>query len=185
MLGTLLEASPPDARWPSFRDARAMVFGGLRLRGWTWLLSMAWVALGAGGAIYATVTFSHSGYGQGVMWMVQWPGEPQVIIAVAMVALPVWALLSGPLLVAGFVRLRGWRLRAAGWAGSWLAGLALMKQTADFASAGEGGAHAVLSVGEMAICAAWLALGGVMTWILARPAPPRAPKLPATTITGR
>jgi len=146
---------------------------------------MAWVALGAGGAIYATVTFSHSGYGQGVMWMVQWPGEPQVIIAVAMVALPVWALLSGPLLVAGFVRLRGWRLRAAGWAGSWLAGLALMKQTADFASAGEGGAHAVLSVGEMAICAAWLALGGVMTWILARPAPPRAPKLPATTITGR
>jgi hypothetical protein len=174
MLGTLLEASPPDARWPSFRAARALVIGGLRVRGWTWLLSMAWVALGAGGAIYATVTFTHPGYGQGVIWMVQWPGEPQVIIAVAVVALPVWALLSGPLLVAGFIRLRGWRprswLRVAGWSGSWVAGLALMNQTADFASAGEGGgARGVLSVGEMAIGAAWLALGGAMTWILSGP----------------
>lgn len=112
-----------------------------------------------------------------------------MIIAVAVVALPVWALLSGPLLLAGFARLRGWRprnwLRAVGWAGSWVAGLALLNQTADLASAGEGGARGVLSVGEMAICAAWLALGGAMTWILARPAPPRARKLPATTITGR
>ena len=173
MLGTLLEASPPGARWPSFRDARALIIGGLRVRGWTWLLSMAWVALGAGGAIYATVTFSHPGYGQGVIWMVQWPGEPQVIIDVAAIALPVWVLLSAPLLLAGFLRLRGWRprnwLREAGWAGSWVAGLALMNQTADFASAGEGGARGVLSVGEMAICAAWLALGGAMTWILSGP----------------
>jgi hypothetical protein len=187
MLGTLLEASPPGARWPSFRDARALVFGGLRVRGWTWLLSMAWVALGAGGAIYATVTFSHPGYGEGLLIppTIQWPGEPQVIIDVGVIAEVAWVLLAVPLLFAGFVRLRGWRLRAAGWAGSWLAGLALMNQTADFASSGEGGAHAVLSVGEMAICAAWLALGGAMTWILATPAPPRAPKLPATTISGR
>jgi hypothetical protein len=173
MLGTLLEASPPGARWPSLRDAWALAFGGLRVRGWTWLLSMAWVALGAGGAVYATVTLSHSGYGEGVIWMVQWPTEPQVIIDVAVVALPVWVLLSGPLLFAGFVQLRGWRprnwLRAAGWAGSWVAGLALMNQTANFARAGEGGA-AVLSFGEMAICAAWLLVGAVMTWILAVPA---------------
>ena len=82
-------------------------------------------------------------------------------------------LLSVPLLVAGFVRLRGWRprnwLRVAGWAGSWVAGLALMNQTADWAAAGEGGTRGVLSVGEMAICAAWLALGGAMTWILSGP----------------
>ena len=46
------------------------VIAGLRVRGWTWLLSMLWVVIGAGGAIYATVTFTHVGYGQGVIWMV-------------------------------------------------------------------------------------------------------------------
>ena len=173
MLGTLLEASPPGVRWPSFRDARALVIGGLRVRGWTWLISMLWVAIGTGGAVYATVTFSHPGYGQGFLWMVQWPGEPQVIIDVAATALPVWVLLSVPLLVAGFVRLRGWRPRnwlwVAGWAGSLAAGWALMNQTADWAAAGEGGSRGVLSVGELAICATWLALGGAMTWILSSP----------------
>src|SRR5262249_45504857 len=47
MLSTLLEASPPGARRPSFRDAQALVIGALRVRGWTWLLSMVWVAAGA------------------------------------------------------------------------------------------------------------------------------------------
>jgi hypothetical protein len=47
MLGTLLEASAPGRRWPSFRDARALVAGGLRVRGWIWLLSMLWVVAGA------------------------------------------------------------------------------------------------------------------------------------------
>lgn len=173
MLGTLLEASPPGARWPSFRDARALVIGGLRVRGWTWLLSMLWVVIGAGGAIYATVTFSHVGVGEGFRWMLQWPGEPQVIIDVGVIAEAAWVLLSVPLLVAGFVRLRGWRprnwLRVAGWAGSWWAGLALMDQAAEWAVAREGGTRGVLSVGEMAICAAWLALGGAMTWILSGP----------------
>jgi hypothetical protein len=177
MLGTLLEASPPGARWPSFRDARALVIGGARVRGWTWLISMLWVALGAGGAIYATVTFSHVGYGQGAIWMVQWPGEPQVIIDVAVIALPVWMLLSVPVLVAGFVRIRAWRprywLRVAGWAASWVSGLVLMNQTADWAAAGEGSPRGFLSVRELAICAAWLALGGAITWILSGP-PARA-----------
>jgi hypothetical protein len=130
MLSTLLEASPPGARWPAFRDARALAIGGLRVRGWTWLLSMLWVVIGAGGAIYATVTLSHPGYNEILLIppTVQWPGEPQVTYAVGVIAEVVWMLLSGPLLVAGFVRLRGWRprnwLRLAGWAGSWVAGLA-------------------------------------------------------------
>ncbi len=34
MLTTLLEASPPSARWPSARDARALIMGGLRVRAW-------------------------------------------------------------------------------------------------------------------------------------------------------
>ena len=175
MLGTLLEDSPPGARWPSFRDARALVIGGLRVRGWTWLLSMLWVVIGAGGAIYATVAFSHPGYGEGLLIppTIQWPGEPQVIIAVGVIAEVVWVLLSGPLLIAGFIRLRGWRprnwLRVAGWASLWAAGLALLYQSAEWTAAGEGGTRGVLSVGEMAICAAWLALGGAMTWILSSP----------------
>lgn len=173
-------AGPPGGRWPPFRDRRALVLGGLRVRGWTWLLSMLWVMIGAGGAIYATVTFGHVGYGQGAIWMVQWPGEPQVIIDVAVVALPIWVLLSVPMLVAGFVRLRGlprkW-IRVAGWAGSWVAGLVLMNQTADLAAAGEGSSRGFLSVGEMAICVAWLVLGGVMTWILSKP--PNRPSMEA------
>jgi hypothetical protein len=175
MLGTLLEASPPGRRWPSFRDTRALVTGGLRVRGWTWSLSMLWVVIGAAGAIYATVAFSHPGYGEALLIPpnIQWPGEPQVIIDVGVIAEVVWGLLAGPLLVAGFVRLRGWRprnwLRVASWAGSWVAGMALMNQAADWAAAGLYGAPGVLSVGELAICAAWLVLGAVMTWILARP----------------
>ena len=175
MLGTLLEASPPGARRPSFRDARALVIGGLRVRGWTWLISMLWVVIGAAGAIYATVALSHPGYQEVTLIppTVQWPGEPRVIIDAAPIAEVAWLLLPVPLLVAGFVRLRGWRprnwVRVAGWAGSWVAGLALMNQAADWVAAGEGGRRGVLSVGELAVCAAWLALGGAMTWILSGP----------------
>ena len=190
MLGTLLAASPPGTRWPSFRDARALVIGGLRVRGWTWLLSIMWVLIGAGGAIYATVAFSQPGYGEGLLIppTLQWPGEPQVINAVGVIAEVAWLLLSGPLLVAGFVRLRGWRprnwLRVAGWAGSWVAGLALMIQAAEWAAAGESGTRGVLRVGEMAICAAWLMLGATMTWVLAAPAPPGARCASDKTVTG-
>ena len=190
MLGTLLEASQPGRRWPSVRDARALVTGGLRVRGWTWLLSMLWVVIGAGGAVYATVAFSHPGYGEGLLIppTIQWPGEPQVIIDVGVIAEVVWVLLPAPLLVAGFVGRRGWRsrnwLRVAGWAGSWVAGLALMIQAAEWAVAGEDGTRGVLTIGEMAICAAWLMLGAVMTWILAAPAPPRARCVPDKTVTG-
>jgi len=105
--------------------------------------------------------------------MLQWPREPGAIIAVGAIAEVAWVLLSAAVLVAGFVRLRGWRprnwLRVAGWAGSWAAGLALMNRAAEWAIAGEGGTRGVLSVGELALCGAWLALGGAMTWILSGP----------------
>ncbi len=166
---------PARREGPSFRDARALVIGGARVRGWTWLISMLWVVIGAAGAIYATVALSHPGYGEVLLIppTIQWPGEPQVIIDAAPIAEVAWELLSVPLLVAGIVRLRGWRprnwLRVAGWAGSWVAGLALMNQAAEWVAAGEGGTRGVLSVGELAICAVWLALGGAMTWILSGP----------------
>lgn len=161
-------------RWPSrLRDARTLFAGCFRFSGWIWLLAMLWVVMGAGGAIYATVAFTHPGYQEGLLIppTIQWSGEPQVIVVVSVVAEVAWLLLSVPLLVAGFVRLRGWRprslLRVAGWAGSWVAGLVLMNQAAEWAAAGESGNRGGLSVGEMAICAAWLVLGAVMTWILA------------------
>jgi len=160
--------------------------GGLRTRGWTWLLSMVWVVIGAGGAIYATVAFSQPGYQEG--WLVpktiQWWGEPLIIIAVGGIAEVAWGLLAAPLLVAGFVRLRGWRrrnwIRVVGWVSSWVAGLALMGQAAAWAAAALDGSRGVLSVGEMAICAAWLVLGALMTWVLAVP-PARRSDVPSTS----
>ena len=172
----------PEASELLVNGHMALITGSFRVRGWVWLLSMLWVVIGAGGAIYATVTFTHTGYGEGFRGMLQWPGEPQMIIDVGVTTEVVWVLLSAPLLVSGFVRLRGWRqcnwLRVAAWAGSWVAGLALLYQSAEWAVAGEDGNRSVLSVGEMAICAAWLALGAAMTWILAVP-PARRSDVPA------
>lgn len=175
MLGTLLEASPAGARWPSFREAGSLITRGLRVRGWVWLLAMLWVALGVGGAIYAVVAISHPTYSEVTLIppAIQWLTEPAVISDAIVIAELAWVLLSLLLPVAGFVGLRGWRprnwLRLAGWAGSWVAGLALMNQAADWVAAGEVATHGVLSVG-VAVCAAWLVLGSLMTWILAVPA---------------
>ena len=100
-----------------------------------------------------------------------------MIIAVGGLAAGVWVLLAVPLLVAGFVRLRGWRprnwLRAAAWAGAWVAGVALMGLAVFSAAAwGDGSGAPNVSWAELAIFAAWLVLGAVMTWILAVPAHP-------------
>ena len=112
-------------------------YWGLRARGRTWSLSMLWVVMGAGGALYATVVLSHPDYNEVLLIppTAQWPGEPQVINDVGVIAEVAWLLLSVPVLVAGLVWLGGWRprswVRAAAWAGSWVAGLALMNLAAD------------------------------------------------------
>jgi len=146
---------------------------GLRGRGWVWWLAALWVLIGAGGAIYAAVLVNHITLSVDFYWMLQWSGEPGIIIAIGAIAEVAWALLSLPVLVAGLVRLRGWRprnwLRTAGWAGSWVAGFALMNQATAWAIAGENGTRSGLALGELAICAGWLALGGAMTRILSGP----------------
>ena len=191
MLDTLLEASPPSRNWPSFRDARALVLGGLRVRGWVWSLSLLWVAIGASGAGYAfamtTQTCSNECAG-GVLWFPQWNGEPGVIIAVGALAAVVWMLLAIAVLVAGLARF-GRResrdgIRGYAWIGIWIAGVALMVMALVAASgwldgngpvdptkpsSTWGSPGPVVSWGELPICAAWLALGAVMTWILATP----------------
>jgi hypothetical protein len=143
------------------------------------LLSILWVVLGAGGAGYAFVCIMQgcttNQCTNDEFWFPLYNGEPGVIAAVGGLAAGVWVLLAVPLLVAGFVRLRGWRprswLRAAAWAGTWIAGLALMVLVvvAGWAWASGSGAPD-LAWGELAICLAWLALGAVMNQILPRPA---------------
>ena len=188
MLDTLLEASPPGRRWPSFRDARALITGGLRVRGRTWLLSMLWVAAGAvitGYTFYITTQPWDPDLG-----IPGWSTDPLAVQIAVVLALAALVALPVPALIAGFIRLRGWRrgnwLRAAAWASAWIAGVALyalamawgeyplhscpnMPQTAVPPQCPYG-SPAVVSWGELAICPAWLVLGAGMTWILARPA---------------
>ncbi len=191
MLDTLLEASPPGRNWPSFCDARALVLGGLRVRGWVWSLSLLWVATGASGAGYAfamtTQTCSNE-CPNGGLWFPQWNGEPGVIIAVGALAAVVWMLLAIAVLVAGLARFdrrqSRYGIRGCAWIGIWIAGVALMVIALVAASgwlAGNGPVDPtkpsstwgspgpVVSWGELPICAAWLALGALMTWILDTP----------------
>jgi hypothetical protein len=188
MLDTLLAASLPGCRWPSFRDARALVIGGLRIRGWTWLASILPVVAGAvitGYDFYITTKPWDPDLGiQG------WSTDPVAVQITIVLAFTAFLALPVPALVAGFIRLRGWRrgnwLRATAWASAWIAGVALaalasawsqyplhscrnMAQTAVPPQCPYG-SPAVVSWGELAVCAAWLVLGAVMTWILAVPA---------------
>jgi hypothetical protein len=184
MLGTLLEASPPGASWPSFRDARALVIGGLRVRGWTWSLSMLWVAAGAVITCYifyaTTPNYASADIaGTGFIGFNAGPAAVQIAAVLALVA---WVALPLPVFIAGFIRLRGWQranwLRAAAWAGAWIAGAVLLSLARAW------GDTPGVSWGELAIGAAWLLLGAVMTWIVAAPAPPRARRVPDKTVTG-
>ena len=195
ILGTLLEASPPDRRWPSFRDARALVIGGLRVRGLlAWCLSILWAGLGALGASYDFILSAHIPQAAYV-GIPRWVGEPSVILAAAYLGALAWLLLTIPVLVAGLVRLRGSELLAWPWTGAWFAGIALMFRIANWhpsapavlaCSENQGCAlagyrYAVVSWGELAIFAAWLALGAAMSLILARPAIAGSNPAPDTT----
>ena len=177
MLGTMLETSPPGGRWPSFRDTRSLVAGGLRVRGWVWLLSMLWVVAGAVGTGYdfyiTTKPYTWADVSLGIEG---WSTDPEavriavVLATVASLALPI------PLLIAGFVRFRGLRprnwLRIAAWAGAWIAGFALIYQAEVWGeypgNSPAIGSPAVVSWGELAICAAWLVLGAVLTAVSGR-----------------
>jgi hypothetical protein len=169
MLDTLLRASPPGRKWPSARDARALVIGGLRVRGWTWPLSMMWVAAGTvitGYIFYATTHpyISADIDGTGFIGFAAGPAAVQIAAVLALVA---WMALPLPVLIAGFIRLRGRRpanwLRTAAWAAAWIAGYALSVLAHAW------GDVPGVSWGGVLICAAWLVLGAVMTWILAVP----------------
>jgi len=144
---------------------------------------MLWVVMGAGGAGYAfvctTVGCTTNQCTNDEFWFVLWNGEPGLIAAVGNLAETAWPLLAVPLLVAGFVRLRGWRrrnwLRTAAWAGAWVAGIVLVAFLAVVAGVGSETPGLFWGVLELPIFAAWLVLGAKMTQVLdmARRALPR------------
>jgi hypothetical protein len=185
MLDTLLEAGAPGQRWPSVRDARALVIGGLRVRGLaTWCLSVVWAALGAAGAGYDFILSMHVPDAVYIgVGLPSWVGEPDVTYLVGGLGATVWLLLTIPVLVAGLVRLRR-AGRAGWWAVTWIAGVALAFPVANWQPAAPavwacsknqgcalaGYRYAVVSWGELAVFAGWLALGAAMMVILARPA---------------
>ncbi len=184
MLGTLLEASAPGRRWPSLRDARSLVIGGLRVRGaLVWCLSMLWVAVGAAGAGYVFILSAHVPDAVYIgIALPSWVGESDATYVAGQLGAMAWLLLTIPVLVAGLVRLRQtpWIFW---WALAWVAGLALAFPVADWqpsapavwACSGNQGCalagyrYAVVSWGELAVFAGWLALGAAMVVILARP----------------
>jgi hypothetical protein len=176
----------PGQSWPSLRDARALVAGGLRVRGWTWSLSMLWVVAGTVATGYdfyiTTKPYTWSDVSLGIEG---WSTDPVAVQIAVVLATVAGLALPIPALIAGFIRLRGWRphrwLRIAAWAGAWIAGFALIYQAGVWGNYPANcpviadncpaiGSPAVVSWGELGICAAWLVLGVVMTWILAGPA---------------
>jgi hypothetical protein len=188
MLGTLQEASGPGQSWPSLRDARTLVTGGLRVRGWAWSLSMLWVVAGAVGTSYdfyiTTKPYTWADVSLGIEG---WSTDPVAVQITVILATAASLTLPIPALITGFISLRGWRsrtwLRIAAWAGAWIAGFVLLYQSgvwgnypANCPAIAENcpaiGSPAAVSWGELGICAAWLVLGAVMTWILAGPAHP-------------
>jgi hypothetical protein len=151
-----------------------------RAGGVAWWLSVLWAGVGAAGAGYAFVLST-----QRITELCNlgaapsWAGEPSAIVTAATTGSWAWVLLAMPVLAAGFVQLRAWRAatmpRAGAWAGAWAAGLTLMFLAAEWPPdppvCGSSTGYYTASVAwvELPACIAFLALGAVMTRILARP----------------
>src|SRR5260370_780301 len=91
---------------------------------------------------------------------------PAAVQIVAVLAFAGWMALPLPVLIAGFIRLRGWRpanwLRAAVWAGAWIAGWSLLWLAQALDNSPGVGWIGWVRWEELAVCAAWLALGVMM-----------------------
>jgi hypothetical protein len=197
MLDTLLAANS-GRRWPSLRDALALMFGGLRARGVAWYLAFLWAGAGAVfcGTLFLTSTqpFTASGVDMpaSLSGLASATGTVTGLASLAL-AIPVW--------VAGSFRLRRGRLGAGSWTGTCALGVALVvamtvcEQTYGVDSPQKmvcsgspancgmvytaGPAH--VSWTALGLCAAWLALGLGMNRLLARPARSRQAADSSTT----
>jgi hypothetical protein len=160
----------------------------LGLGGWAWWLSISWIGMDAAssGVVFISSTQPVTVSGDvGPAWL-NTPWLVDVIATGEWLTLAVWLLLAFPVLYAGIGQLAARRLglRVAAWSAVWVAGVALTfliiywqdnlpeKWTCS-AGSGCGVAPyygpAVVNMRELAICIAFLALGAVMTWILAGP----------------
>ena len=141
---------------------------------------MLWVGAGVvitGYLFYVTTHPSASADIDGIM-IIGFSAGPAAVQIAAVLAGVAWLALPLPVGLAGLFRLRGWRpanwLRTAAWAGAWIAGAALLGLAQDWADSPG------VNWGELAICAVWLVLGTLMTWVLAVP-PARRSDVPSTS----
>jgi hypothetical protein len=153
------------------------------LGGWVWWLSMAWLGIGAAlsGFTFLTSIQPVTVSSDGIPTWLGGPGSANMIWAVEAMAAATLLILTVPVLLAGLTQLRS--LIQPLWAGAWVVGLPLMVLTkvwadnlperttcgADGCGVAPYSGPAVVNLRELAICAAFLALGAVMTWILAGP----------------
>jgi hypothetical protein len=150
-----------------------------RVGGPGWWLLVPWVGLGVAGAGYLFALSTQRmtelcNLGAAPSWV----GEPSVIVTAATAGGWAWVLLAVPVLAAGLAQLRAWTAasmaRAGAWAGAWAAGLALMFLASEWPPDGPvcgsaiGSYTASVAWAELPICIAFIALGAVMTRILAR-----------------
>ena len=162
-----------------------------RLSGPVWWLAMLWVGLGAAGSVYAFVC-SAQRLDLNNARVPAWVGEPMMLGNAAAWGAVIWLALALPVLAVGLVRLGRTKprdeSRRAAWVCTWIAGVALMwlaaywgqdtpRPTDTCSPPGNcvlnAYGPAVVIWGELPLCAAFLALGAIVTWVLAQPAKPQ------------
>jgi hypothetical protein len=168
-------------------------------RGWAFFMTIAWAGLGATGAGYDFVVSMHMSRVPTYSKIPSWVGEPGLVLKAAFLGGAAWLLLIVPVLVAGLVRLR--RTDWAGWwVTVWIASLLLMIPIANWQTSAPavmsgncrkgdgcvlaGYRYAVVSWGELAVLAGWIAFGAAVVLMLARTAPARAQCVPDKTVPG-
>jgi protein-S-isoprenylcysteine O-methyltransferase Ste14 len=111
-------------------------------------------------------------------------GSANMIAIAILVAVAAWLVLAFPVLIVGGAQFRGRERRQLLWTCAWVVGLALMVLTRvlldnlpERITCGTDGCGvvpyygpAVVNGPELVICVAFLAIGTLMTWALARPA---------------
>jgi hypothetical protein len=162
-----------------------------KLSGPVWWLAMLWVGLGVAGSVYAFVC-SAQRLDFNNARVPAWVGEPGMIGDAAGWGAVIWLVLTIPVLAVGLVRLGRAKprdeTRRTAWVCTWIAGVVLMwlaavwgqdtpRPTYTCSPPGDCALNAygpaVVTWGELPLCAAFLALGAVVTWVLARPTQPQ------------
>lgn len=170
----------------------------LGVGGWVWWLSILWVGFGAAlsGFTFLSSTQPVTASNDGVPTWLGGAGSANVIWTAEMLAAAALLVLTIPVLVAGIAQLRPREQRL--WAGVWVVGLPLMilikvladnlpeRSTcgADGCGAVPYNGPAVVNLRELAICVAFVALGVLMTRILAVPRAARNGELTVGPLAG-